>query len=50
MDGIAFATSDIRSSPLEMKGRVHASCVTNGMIYGSETMPLLADVGLKFDD
>ena len=28
---------------------VDASCVRNSMIYGSETRPLLADVGLKFE-
>ena len=38
------------SAPLlEMKGRVYASCVRNSMTYGSETKPLLADVGLKFE-
>ena len=26
---------------------VDASCVRSSMIYGSETRPLLADVGLK---
>ena len=26
---------------------VDARCVRSSMIYGSETMPLLADVGLK---
>ena len=35
--------------PLEMKGRVYASCVRSTMIYGRETRPLLVDVGLKFD-
>ena len=45
----AFAISDIQSSPVEMKGRVYASCVRSSMPYGSETMPLLVDVGLKFD-
>ena len=38
-----------RAPPLEMKGRVHASCVTSSMTYGSETRPLLVDVGLKFE-
>ena len=28
---------------------VYASCVRRIMTYGSETMPLLADVGLKFE-
>ena len=37
------------ASPLEMKGRVYASCVRISMIYGSETRPLLANVGLKFE-
>ena len=44
-----FAISDIQSSPLEMKGQVYASCVRSSMTYyGSETRPLLADVGLNF--
>ena len=38
-----------RAPPLEMKGRVYASCVRSSMTYGSETMPLLVDVGLKFE-
>ena len=37
------------SPPLEMKGRVYASCVRSSMTYGSETRPLLVDVGLKFE-
>ena len=44
----AFSISDIQSSPLDVKGRVYASCVRSSMIYGSETMPMLADVWLKF--
>ena len=28
---------------------VNARCVRSSMIYGSETRPLLADVGLKFE-
>ena len=40
-----FLTS--RAPPLEMKGRVYASCVRSSMTYGSETRPLLVDVGLK---
>ena len=40
----AFAISDIL---LEMKGQMYASCVRSSMIYGSETRPLLVDVGLK---
>ena len=35
--------------PLEMKGRVYASCVRSSMTYGSEIRPLLVDVGLKFE-
>ena len=38
-----FLTS--RAPPLEMKSRVYDSCVRSSMIYGSETMPLLADIG-----
>ena len=34
---------------MEMKGRMYASCVRSSMIYGSETRPLLVDVGLKFE-
>ena len=40
---LPFLTS--RASPLEMKGRVYASCVRSSMTYGSETRPLLVDVG-----
>ena len=42
-----FLTS--RAPPLEMKGRVYASCVRSSMTYGSETRPLLVDVGLNFE-
>ena len=42
-----FLTS--RAPPLEMKGRVYASCIRSSMTYGSETRPLLVDVGLKFE-
>ena len=35
--------------PLETKGGVYASCVRSSMTYGSETRPLLVDVGLKFE-
>ena len=42
-----FLTS--RAPPLEMNGRVYAICVSSSMTYGSETRPLLADVGLKFE-
>ena len=44
---LPFLTS--RVPPLDMKGRVYASCVRSSMTYGSETRPLLADVGLKFE-
>ena len=44
---LPFLTS--RAPLLEMKGRVHASCVRSSMTYGSETRPLLVDVGLKFE-
>ena len=40
---LPFRTS--RATLLEMKG----SCVRSSMTYGSETRPLLVDVGLKFD-
>ena len=32
-----------------MKGQVYASCVRSSITYGSETRPLLVDVGLKFE-
>ena len=44
---LPFLTS--RAPPLAMKGRVYASCVRSSMTYGSETRPLLADIGLKFE-
>ena len=44
---LTFLTS--RAPTLEMKGRVYASCVRSSMTYGSETRPLLVDVGLKFE-
>ena len=44
---LPFLTS--RASKLEMKGRVYASCVRSSMTYGSETRPLLVDVGLRFE-
>ena len=44
---ISFLT--YRAPPLEMKGRVYACCVRSSMTYGSETRPLLVDVGLKFE-
>ena len=44
---LPFLTS--RAPPLEMKGRVYASCVRSSMTYGSETMPLLVHIGLKFE-
>ena len=44
---LPFLTS--RTPPLEMKGGVYTSCVRSSMTYGSETRPLLVDVGLKFE-
>ena len=44
---LPFLTS--RAPSLEMKGRLYASCVRSSMTYGSETMPLLVDVRLKFE-
>ena len=44
---LPFRTS--RVPPLEMKGRVYASCVLSSMTCGSETRPLLANIGLKFE-
>ena len=44
---LPFLTS--RAPPLEMKGRVYASCVRSSMTYGRGTRPLLADVGLKYE-
>ena len=41
-----FLTS--RVPPLEIKCRVYASCVRSSMTHGSETMSLLADIGLTF--
>ena len=45
----AFAIYDIQSSAAAMKGRVYNSCVRSSMTYGSETRPLIVDVGLKFE-
>ena len=44
---LPFLTS--KAPPLEMKGKVYASYVRSSMTYGSETRPLLVDVGLKFE-
>ena len=44
---LPFLTS--RAPPLEMKGRVYASCVISNMTYGSETRPLLVDVELQYE-
>ena len=44
---LPFLTS--RAPPLEMKGQMYASCGRSSMTYGSETRPLLVDVGLKFE-
>ena len=38
-----------RAPPLEMKGRVSASCVRSSMTYGSETRSLLVDVELRIE-
>ena len=43
-----FLTS--RTPPQKMKGRVYSSCVSDSIIYGSETTPMLSDVGLKFEE
>ena len=40
---------DVAISDMEMNGRVYAKCVRSSMTYGSETRPLLFDVGLKFE-
>ena len=45
----AFSISDMHSSPARDEGRVYASCVRSRMTYGSETRPLLADIGLKLE-
>ena len=46
----ALAISDIQSSPArDERSSVCPSCVRNSMTYGSETRPLLADAGLKFE-
>ena len=42
-----FLTS--RAPTLEMKGRAYASSVRSSMTYGSETRPLIDNVGLKFE-
>ena len=42
----AFSFSDSQSFPV---GDERSSCVRSSMIYGSETRPLLVDVGLKFE-
>ena len=47
LEFLSFLTS--RTPPLEMKGRVYASCVRSSMTYGSDTRPLLVNVGLKFE-
>ena len=44
---LPFMTS--RVPPLEMKGRVYASCVRSIMIYRTDIRALLVDVGLKFE-
>ena len=42
----AFAIPDIQSSSA---GQVYANCGRSSMTYGSETMPMLIHVGLKFE-
>ena len=42
-----FLTS--RAHRLEMTAQVYVCCVRSSMTYGSETVPLLVDVGLKFE-
>ena len=47
-----FSILTSRAHPLEMKGRVYASCVRSSMIYGSEYRPLqmirwMCDVYMK---
>ena len=44
---LPFMTSRVR--PLEMKGRVYASCSRSSITYGSEIRPFLDDVGLMFE-
>ena len=44
---LPFLTS--RAPTLQSKVRVYASCARSSMTYGSETRPLLADVGSKFE-
>ena len=41
---LPFVTS--RVPPLNMNGRWYATCVRSSMTYGSETRPLLVDIGL----
>ena len=36
-------------APLLENGRVYASCVRSSITYGSETRPLLVDIGLTFE-
>ena len=38
-----------RAPPLEMKDQMCASCVRSCMTYRTETRPLPANVGLKFE-
>ena len=38
-----------RAHRLEIKVQVYACCLRSSMPYGSETRPLLVDVGLKFE-
>ena len=49
MDEVPGSLAISRAPPLQMKGRVYASCVRSSMTYGRETRSLLANVGLKFE-
>ena len=51
MDAVTgnFVISEIQSSPDRDEGRMYTSCVRSNMIYGSESRPLLANVGLTFE-
>ena len=44
-----FAISDIQSSPVGDERSSLCQLCQKSMIYGSETRPLLVDVGLKFE-
>ena len=44
----AFSISDIQSYPARDERSSVCQLIRSSMTYGSETMPLLVDVGLKF--